>query len=170
MAKNDAEFMRSMLTILQESAAGFLGDSHSLAHKSSVAQRLALRLWSQFMQKEGLDYNTVNWQHITEFLSDPHLANSLMVFDTGGQPSLTVQQIESLVSDWRVRRAIVKGNKLLDIVGANKPLSQILPTAADVSADGQPISTARAKRAEMIVMSILEAAVVAMFRKANDLE
>lgn len=207
MAKTDAELIRNMITVLQESHVAV--DAIDEAVATGLLQRLAkfsksfapggggqgqrevqaagynyAKLWQKFMQREGVSYQDVEWQDLRRFLSSPQIANSLVLAGDGRGTPLNMQEIQSIVADKRVRNAIAK-----EIATAraedpqDAPLSQILPASGNISsllnkeiggepvgADDQTSKAARAKRAEIIVLGILEAAVVVMFRKSQEME
>jgi hypothetical protein len=99
-----------------------------------------------------------------------------------GSP-LNIQEIQSIVADKRVRNAIVKEIDTARAGDSPALLGKILPATGNITslmnveiggapegADDPTSQDTRAKRAEIIVLAILEAAVVLMFRKAQEME
>lgn len=207
MAKTDAELIRNMIEVLQESHAP--ANSIDEAVATGLLQRLGkysksflpggggqgqrevqaagysyAKIWQKFMQREGITYKDVDWQDLRRFLSSPSIARSLKLSDDLMGSPLNIQEIQSIVADKRVRNAVVK-----EIATAragddtHAPLREILPATgnitslmnveiggAPVGADDQTSQATRAKRAEIIVLAVLEAAVVLMFRKGQEME
>ena len=207
MAITDAELIRNMINVLQEShvpatsideavATGVLqrlrkysksflpGGGGQGQREVQVAGYSYAKIWQKFMQREGTTYKDVDWQDLRRFLSSPNIARSLKLSDDLMGSPLNIQEIQSIVADKRVRNAIAKE---IDTARAgdntHAPLDKILPATgnitslmnveiggAPVGADDQTSQDTRAKRAEIIVLAILEAAVVLMFRKAQEME
>lgn len=205
MAITDAELIRNMINVLQESQAP--ANSIDEAVATGVLQRLRkysksflpggggqgqrevqaagysyAKIWQKFMQREGITYTDVDWQDLRRFLSSPNIARSLKLSDDLMGSPLNIQEIQSIVADKRVRNAIVKEIDTARVEdNIHAPLGKILPATGNITSlmnveiggaggSGQAAIAKRAKRAEIIVLAILEAAVVLMFRKGQEME
>lgn len=207
MAITDAELIRKMINVLQEShvpansidevvATGVLqrlgkytksflpGGGGQGQREVQAAGYSYAKIWQKFMQRGGATYKDVDWQDLRRFLSSPNIARSVKLSDDLMGSPLNIQEIQSIVADKRVRNAIAKeiataraGNnthaplgKILPATGNITSLMSVEIGGAPVGADDQTSQAARAKRAEIIVLAILEAAVVLMFRKDQGME
>lgn len=123
-----------------------------------------LRQFERYMGRKNQTYENLTWQTIVLFLGS-NAAQSIPVGKQRGVP-LNLAQIGEILDDATFRNAVQQ--QLLKEKVAVGSLTSWFPTSASLSAKraqpvGGPTPTNRARRSEIILHNLLEAAVSKMF-------